>query len=76
MKYSIVSIVEKNSGVQITFFATHDEIEKSSPEAVDNFVEGMKVILGAVLPHQRTASGGIDFVFSGCKTPENLQIIK
>lgn len=73
MDYKFVSQEPDRYGTKVVLHATWDEVEKASAEEIDNFVDGMKTTLGAVLPHQRNTSDGVEFVFSGCKTPENLK---
>ncbi len=73
MQYTFVSQKDDKRGKTVTLHVAWDEIEKAAPNEVDNFVDGMKKLLGAVLPYQSNTSDGIDFNFVGCSTPENLK---
>jgi len=73
MQYTFVSQKDDKYGKTITLHVSWDEFEKTTPEEIDNFVDGTKVLLGAILLSQSTTSEGIDFHFVGCKTPENFK---
>ncbi len=73
MEYTFHEEKPDRYGKKITLLVTYEEIEKASSKEIDNFVDGMKILLGTVLPYQSNTSEGILFHFSGCKTPENLK---
>ncbi|MBP9765641.1 MAG: hypothetical protein KBD12_00175 [Candidatus Pacebacteria bacterium] len=73
MQYTFDSEKADRYGKTVVLSVSGDEIEKASEEEVENFIEGMKVLLGAILPSQTTGGNKVLFNFAGCKTPENLK---
>ncbi len=63
----------RSGGVTIVLAVTGEELDKATPEEVDNFVDGMKKMLGAILPSQTTGGDEVLFNFMGCTTPQNLK---
>lgn len=74
MQYIFEKEKDDRYGKTITLRVAGSEIDKATEQETENFVDGMKVLLGAILPSQ-TIGGGPDvlFHFSGCKTPQNLK---
>lgn len=72
MQYTFVSQKDDKRGKTVTLHVVWGEIEKATDQEVDNFVDGMKKLLGAIAPRQSNTTDGIDFHFVGCSTPENL----
>lgn len=73
MQYTFVSEKDDRYGKTIVLSVAYSEIEKSTEQEVDNFVEGMKILLGAILPSQTTGGPNVLFNFAGCRTPQNLK---
>ena len=72
MQYTFFEERDGKYGKTIVLKVAYSEIEKATEQEVDNFVDGIKVLLGAVLPSQTTGGKDILFNFAGCKTPQNL----
>ncbi len=73
MQYTFFQEKDDCYGKTVILKVAYSEIEKANPEEVDNFVDGMKVLLGAILPSQTTGGNELLFNFAGCKTPQNLK---
>ena len=63
----------RSGGVTVVLSVPYAEVEKATEQEVDNFVGGMKIMLGAVLPSQTTGGNELLFNFMGCTTPQNLK---
>ncbi len=73
MQYTFFQEKDDRYGKTVILKVAYSEIEKATSEEVDNFVDGMKVLLGAILPSQSTGGDDLLFNFAGCKTPQNLK---
>ncbi len=73
MQYTFFQEKDDRYGKTVILKVAYSEIEKATSEEVDNFVDGMKVLLGAILPSQSTRGDDLLFNFAGCKTPQNLK---
>lgn len=73
MQYTFESEKDDRYGKTVVLAVSGEELDKASEQEVENFIEGMKILLGAILPSQTTGSGRILFNFAGCKTPQNLK---
>ena len=72
MQYMFVE-EKPTGGVTVVLSVPYAEVEKATEQEVDNFVGGMKIMLGAVLPSQTTGGNELLFNFMGCTTPQNLK---
>jgi len=73
MQYTFEREEDRKYGKTIVLRVAGSEIDKATPEETDNFTEGMKILLGAVLPSQTIGGPDVLFNFAGCKTPQNLK---
>ncbi len=73
MQYTFFESKPDRYGVTIILSVEYSEVEQATEHEIDNFVDGMKITLGAILPSQTTGGDKIFFNFGGCKTPQNLK---
>ncbi|MCC7160406.1 hypothetical protein IT399_01610 [Candidatus Nomurabacteria bacterium] len=73
MQYVFKSEKDDRYGKTIVLSVKGEEIEGATEQEVENFIDGMKILLGAILPSQTTGGDTVLFNFAGCKTPQNLK---
>ena len=73
MQYTFESEKDDRYGKTIVLRVVGTEIDKATEQETENFVDGMKILLGAILPSQTLGGPDVLFNFAGCKTPQNLK---